>query len=149
ARFATATAAIDENTDTTAGIKVADIVVADDALGSETLALTGADAASFEIVGTELRLKAGVLDFETKASYAVQVTADDVTVGGSPDATSATFTVNVTNVNEAPTAVTFATATTAIDENTNTALGVKVADIVVADDALGGETLALTGADAG
>src|SRR3970282_1773123 len=135
ARFATATAAIDENTDTTLGVKVADIVVADDALGSETLALTGADAASFEIVGTELRLKAGVLDFETKASYAVQVTADDATVGGTPDATSATFTVNVTNVNEAPTAVSLANTTTAIDENTDTTAGVKVADMVAAEHA--------------
>ena len=39
----------------------------DDALGTNTLALTGADAAAFEIVGSELFLKAGtVLDFETQ-----------------------------------------------------------------------------------
>ena len=117
--FANATASIGENTDTTLGVKVADIVVVDDALGSETLALTGADAGFFEIVGTELRLKAGVvLDFETKNSYAVQVTADDPTVGGTPDATSAVFTVNVTDVNEAPAA---AVAITAIDLDSGTA----------------------------
>jgi hypothetical protein len=98
--FANATTVIAENTDTTLGIKVADIVVVDDALGSETLTVIGADAASFEIVGSELRLKAGVLDFETKASYAVQVTADDPTVGGTPDATSAVFTVSVTESND-------------------------------------------------
>jgi Ca2+-binding RTX toxin-like protein len=103
--FANATTAIDENTDTTLGVKVADIVVADDALGSETLALVGSDASSFEIIGTELRLKAGLLNFETKSSYSVQVTADDVTVGGTPDITSALFTVNVTDVNEGLTLV--------------------------------------------
>ena len=43
------------------GIKVADIVVTDDALGTETLTLSGADAASFEIVGNELLLQAGVV----------------------------------------------------------------------------------------
>jgi Ca2+-binding RTX toxin-like protein len=147
--FANITTAIAENTNTTLGVKVADIVVTDDVLGAETLALTGADAASFEIVGSELRLKAGVLNFETKATYSVQVTADDVAVGGTPDATSALFTVNVTDVNEAPTTVTFANTTIAIAENTNTTLGVKVAEIVVTDDALGTEVLGLTGADAG
>ncbi len=44
----------------------------DDALGTETLSLKGADAASFEIVGSSLYLKAGVtLDYETKTSYNV------------------------------------------------------------------------------
>ena len=66
------------------------------------LGSTGPDAGLFEIVGTELRLKAGVLDFETKASYSVRVTADDATIGGNPDATSELFIVNVTDVNEAP-----------------------------------------------
>ncbi len=50
-----------EDTDTTAAIKIADIVITDDALGTNDLTLTGADAASFEIVGTELRLKAGTV----------------------------------------------------------------------------------------
>ena len=147
--FANATLSIAENTDTSAGVKVADIVVTDDALGTETLTLVGADAGLFEIVGSELRLKAGVLDFETKASYAVQVQVDDPTVGASPDLTSTTFTVNVTDVNEAPTAVAFANTTLSIAENTDTSAGVKVADIVVTDDALGTETLTLVGADAG
>ncbi len=56
-------------------IKVADINVTDDALGTEALSLTGADAASFEIVGSSLYLKAGVtLNYEAKASYNVTVT---------------------------------------------------------------------------
>src|SRR5262245_40209059 len=87
--LANATSSIAENTSTTNHIKVADITVTDDALGINTLALTGADAAAFEIVGTELFLKAGtVLDFESKVSYSVAITVDDPTVGATPDASS-------------------------------------------------------------
>lgn len=140
---------IDENTATASHIKVADIAVIDDAFGANTLGLTGADAAFFEIVGTSLYLKAGTaLDFETKASYAVAVTVDDPDQGGTPDATSATYTLAVADVNEAPTAVVLTNTTVAIDENTATASHVKVADIAVTDDALGTNTLGLTGADA-
>ncbi len=142
------TTAFNENTDTSAGLEVADIQVADDGSGTHSLGLAGPDAGLFEIVGTELRLKAGVLDFETKASYSVRVTADDATIGGNPDATSELFIVNVTDVNEAPTAVAFANTTTSINENADATAGVKVADIQVIDDALGTETLTLVGADA-
>ncbi|MFB3104570.1 MAG: hypothetical protein ACE1ZA_06535, partial [Pseudomonadales bacterium] len=45
-----------EDMDTTSAIKVADIVITDDSLGTNNLSLSGADAALFEIVGTELRL---------------------------------------------------------------------------------------------
>ena len=97
--LANATASLAENTSTANHIKVADITVTDDALGSNTLALTGADAAAFEIVGTELFLKAGaVLDFESKVSYSVAVTVDDPTVGATPDASSTNYTLAVANV---------------------------------------------------
>jgi hypothetical protein len=46
-----------------------------------------------------LYLKVGtVLDFESKSSYAVAVTDDDPTLGGTPDAISTTYTLNVSNV---------------------------------------------------
>jgi hypothetical protein len=48
----------------------------------------------------------------------------------------AAITVAADTLNNAPTAVTFANATAAIAENTDTTLGVKIADIVVTDDAL-------------
>jgi hypothetical protein len=51
-------------------------------------------------------------------------------------------------VNEAPTAVSFANTVTAIDENVTVGAGIKVADVVVSDDALGSATLSLSGADA-
>jgi len=87
----------DASTDTP--IKVADIVITDDAMGTNDLFLVGADADSFELVGTELFLKAGVwLDFETKQSYSVAIEVDDSNAGTSPDLTSETFTVQVANV---------------------------------------------------
>ena len=53
-------ASIAENTGTASSIKVADISVSDDALGSNQVSLSGTDAASFEIVaGNELHLRAG------------------------------------------------------------------------------------------
>ena len=88
------------------------------------------------------------LNFEAKPSYSVTVNADDSTVGGNPDA-SQVFTLTVTDLNEAPTAVAFANTTTTIAENTDTSAGLKVADIVVTDDALGTNVLTLVGADAG
>ena len=89
-----------EDTDTSAAIKIADIVITDDALGTNNLTLAGADAASFEIVGNELRLKAGTaLDFETKASFDVTVQVDDAAIPGSPDDT-ALHTLSITDVNE-------------------------------------------------
>lgn len=90
------TLSLDENTSTATAIKVADIVVDDDLLGDNTLGLTGADASRFEIVGSELYLKAGtVLDHEAAAALAVAVTVDDTLVGATPDAEAPlTLTVN-------------------------------------------------------
>jgi len=80
---------LEENTSTAVRIKVADVLVLDDELGANDLAVTGPDAGFFEIDDTGLHLKAGTpLDFQTKASYTVTVTVDDPTVGGSPDATA-------------------------------------------------------------
>jgi hypothetical protein len=97
---------IAENSDVSGGVKVATIMVSDDALGSETLAVTGADSAQFEIRnnGTELWFKGTSPDYEAKSSYQVAVTADDASIGaaGSVEATSATFTLAVSNVNESP-----------------------------------------------
>ncbi|ETW10618.1 hemolysin-type calcium-binding region, partial [Roseivivax marinus] len=136
-----------ENTDTTSRLKIADIVVTDDALGTEALALTGADADIFEIDGTALYLRAGTtLDFETLDQLDVTVTVDDANLGdGAED--SAGLSLGVTDVNEAP-SVALANVVTSLPEDTDTTSRVRVADIMVTDDALGIEVLALTGADA-
>ncbi|NLQ06622.1 cadherin domain-containing protein, partial [Cylindrospermopsis raciborskii] len=138
------TPAIAENTSTTNRTKVADINITDDALGTETITLTGADAASFEVDGNALYLKAGtVLNHEAKSSYTVTINVDDATVGNTPDV-STNFTLSVTNVNEAPS---FAapTATFSTPENT-TAVGT----ITPATDPDAGDNLTytLSGADA-
>ncbi len=89
-----------ENTDTSAGIKLADIVITDDALGTNNLTLMGADAGAFELVGTELRLKAGTsLNFEAKTSFDVTIQVDDANIGGSPDG-FVDFTLAITDVDE-------------------------------------------------
>ena len=86
--------------------------------------------------GNELYFIGASPNFEAKASYAVTVAADDPAVGAAIDA-QATFALNVTDVNEAPTAVSFGNTVTVIDENTVVGTGMKVADVVVTDDALG------------
>ena len=94
-----------EDTDTSTAIKIADIVITDDALGTNHLTLAGADAASFEIVGSELHLKAGTaLDFETKASFDVTVQVDDAAIPDTPE-DSAAMAISITDANEAPSAV--------------------------------------------
>lgn len=75
-----------EDTDTLEALRVADIQVVDDGLGTNVLSLSGIDADLFEIIGDHLYLKAGtVLDYETKSSLEVTVEVDDSTVGLSPD----------------------------------------------------------------
>ncbi|MFZ4658769.1 MAG: ExeM/NucH family extracellular endonuclease [Caldilineaceae bacterium] len=94
------TTSLAENSSTATRIQVGTIIVSDDALGTNSLSLSGADAAAFEIDGAKLFLKAGtVLDFETKPSYAVTVNVDDASVGATPDA-SRTFTLAITDAAE-------------------------------------------------
>ncbi|WCE31059.1 VCBS domain-containing protein [Vibrio sp. SCSIO 43137] len=94
---------IDENTDTTNRIKIADISIIDDEQGANVLSLTGTDADKFEIIGSELYLRAGQqLDHETLASMDVDVVVTDTSLAGvAPTSTSTTLDVN--DINEAPT----------------------------------------------
>ncbi|MGO4388427.1 cadherin domain-containing protein [Microvirga sp. 2YAF29] len=79
-----------------AAMKVTDITVTDDALGTNTLSLVGDDADMFEIRGTELWFK-GNADYEAQRSYsvAVQVTDEDDNA-----ITSDVITVDVTDEND-------------------------------------------------
>ncbi|MDJ1178644.1 putative Ig domain-containing protein, partial [Roseofilum sp. BLCC_M91] len=144
------TTSLPEDTNTTSALKVADIAITDDGVGTNNLSLTGADAGSFEISGSELYLKAGTtLDFATQSSYDVTVEVDDTTVGATPDATTA-YSLGITEVitNAAPT-VNLNNTTTSLPEDTNTTSALKVADIAITDDGVGTNNLSLTGADAG
>ncbi|HUQ68582.1 MAG TPA: choice-of-anchor D domain-containing protein, partial [Planctomycetaceae bacterium] len=99
------TASLPENTGTATPIKIADISVLDDGKGTNVLSVSGTNAGLFEIVGTELFLKAGtVLDSETNSTLLFTVEVDDVSVGSTPDA-SVPFTLSITDVAEATTTI--------------------------------------------
>ena len=87
-----------EDADTAVRIKVANINVTDDAQGTETITLSGDDAALFEVVGTELYLKAdAALNFETNPQLDVTVSVIDEALSGSTPVT-ANLTIAVTDV---------------------------------------------------
>jgi len=89
-----------ETTGTTSRIKVADIVISDDGLGTNTISLTGADAAAFELVGAQLFLKAQTsLDFETKRTYALTISVSDPSLPASTPL-STDYSLSITDVNE-------------------------------------------------
>ncbi len=92
-----------ENSITTPAVRVADILVSDDGLGTNSLSLSGTDANDFQITASSLFIKPGtILDFETKSTYNVTVNVDDSTVGVTPDA-SVNFLLSVSDlVNETP-----------------------------------------------
>ena len=98
--FASETATRSIAEDTAAGMDIGDPVTATDEDTDDTLTYTlgGTDMASFAIVATsgQLQTKAA-LDYETKTSYEVTVTASDGT-----DSDSITVTISVTDVDEPP-----------------------------------------------
>lgn len=100
-----------ENSNTASPLKVADIAISDDAMGTNTITLTGADAANFEVItvngASALYLKANTpLDYETKTGYDITVNVIDSTLVSSTPATTA-FHLSVGNADETtPSAVT-------------------------------------------
>ena len=110
------TRAVAENTAT--GQNIGAAVAATDADSGDTLtySLGGDDAASFDIVSTSGQLQtSAALDYETKSSYSVTVTAYD----GRSGADRITVTINVTDVNEPPVFTEGTTATRSVAENTD------------------------------
>ncbi len=144
--FQNAVTELAENVNVTPEFKVADLLIEDDGLGTNNLFLTGRDRERFLIRNSSLFYVGFTPNFEAQNSYEVTVNVDDPTVGVTPDLTQ-TLTLNITDVNEAPTALILANSTKAIAENTDTSQGVKVADIQISDDALGTNSLSLLGND--
>ncbi|MFN7732087.1 MAG: dockerin type I domain-containing protein, partial [Pirellula sp.] len=128
----------------TSGLDIADVSILDDALGANTISLSGADATKFEVVSGKLKLKPGQLDFETKPVLRVTVSVDDPAVGTTPDQ-SIDLVLNVTDVNEAP-GLALANVVASVPES-NTS-GLDIADVLILDDALGANVISLSGADA-
>lgn len=81
-----------------------------------------ADNAAFNISGNELRLSASA-DFETKSSYSVRVQADDGLGGTFAKA----FTITITDVNEAPTDITFSNSFVSENAGANAVVGTLAA----------------------
>ena len=82
--------------------KVADILIIDDALGTEILSLSAADANSFELDGNSLFVKAGTaLNFQAMSAYAINISARDFSLPGS-NPVSAGFSLNIADINEVP-----------------------------------------------
>ncbi len=80
--FSNTVASLVNNTSTASRIKIADLAVTDDGMGTNNLSLAGTDANSFEINANTLFLKAGtVLNLPTKTSFNAIVNVDDPTVG--------------------------------------------------------------------
>ncbi len=121
-------------------IKVADIGITDDALGSNVLSLSGADAASFAIVnGNELHFVGGA-NFEAKTGYDVTVLVNDTTASNhtSPDA-SQSFHLAITNVNEQPTNISLSNSTIGQSSVNGTVVG-----LLSAVDSDAGDSAAFT-----
>ncbi len=125
---------------TAAGEAIGDAVTADDVDADDTLAysLGGDDADSFDIDGSSGQLSTKAeLDYETKASYSVTVTATDL----AGDSDSIAVTISVTDVNEAPA---FAADEAALEVAENTAAGEAIGDAVTAADEDADDTLTYT-----
>ena len=138
----TATRSVAENT--TANTDIGSAITATDSDTGDTLTYTlgGTDKDSFSISGTTGQLQTNAaLDFETKTSYTVRITVSDSELTDTIDVS-----INVTNVNEAPSFAT-TTATRTIAENKASA---KIGTAVTATDVDANTTLTytLTGTDA-
>jgi hypothetical protein len=95
-----------------AGAVVGDLSITDpDFTANVTYTLSGDDSALFEVVNSQLKLKDGNSgDFETKSSYSVTISAAD----DASHSASLTYTINVTDVNEAESATAVGTSFTSV-----------------------------------
>ena len=125
---------------TASGQNIGSAVAATDVDSETTLVytLSGTDATSFSIVSTSGQLQtSAALDYETTTSYSVTITVSD---GSLSD--NITVTIDVTNVNEAPTFTDGSSTSRSVAENTVS--GQNIGDAVAATDVDSGTTLAYT-----
>lgn len=129
-------------------VQLANIMITDDALGRNEITLVGPDAAAFEVIGTRLYLRAGVeLDYETQNAYDVMVSVADPSIDGSEPVMLA-YRLHVLDLNESPTAILLTNRLLTLPESADTSERIRVADITVVDDALGSNTISVSGRDA-
>lgn len=135
----TATLSVAENSTAVGSLAATDATAL-----SWALAEGGQDNDLFAVSSSGVVTLKASKNFESDAhSYSVSVKATDA-VG---NASTQTLTVNLTDVNEAPTALALNNPLTSLAENASTSTRTKVADIAITDDALGVNTVTLEGAD--
>ena len=112
-----------------------------------TYTLGGTDAASFAVVKSgnraQLRTKAA-LDYETKSSYSITITADN----GQDGTNTIIITINITDLNEAPAFAEGETVTRTIAENSPADINIGSAVSATDPDADDTVTYTLGGTDA-
>ena len=136
-----------EGSDLSQGLIVATVQFTDDALGNNLLSLSGSDAEFFSIQNGQLILRSqGVLDFEFKSTYQVNVNLDDPAIGSNPDLVQS-FQLLVNDTNEAPTHFTLIDTLPSFAESTDSTTGIVVAKLQITDDALGTNQYTLDGPD--
>jgi|GEM_PF-5089368 len=125
--------------------KVAFISVTDDDYGVNNITLSGDDVDRFFVSNSILYLNASVtLDFETKNIYAVTIEVKDSSITDS-SAVTTNYTLNVTDVNEAP--VITSEDTVSVDENADIATSIYTT-AASDEDANDTITFSLSGTDA-
>ncbi|MFD1789044.1 cadherin domain-containing protein [Sphingomonas floccifaciens] len=138
---ATATATVVENTAIATPVYTA-TATDPDANTTLTYTLGGTDAAAFAVAANGAVSLRAPADFETKPSYSFTVTASDGSLS-----TTQTVTLNVTNVNEAPT-FTSATRATTVAENVAAGTALFTAGGATDQDVGNTVTYSLSGTDA-
>ena len=99
---------------------------------------------SFQIDGDTLKTN-GSLDFETQSSYSIRVRSTDQ--GGAYR--EQVFVIEVTNGNDAPTAISLSNVVSEVLANASTASAINLGDVAITDDAWGTNTVTISGPDAG
>ena len=111
------------------------------------LRLSGTYGATYRDVGLYIRRKGQMsIKDRTKTTLDVVVEVNDAALAPDPNDDDS-LSISITDVNEPPT-VALTNTLTSLPEDTNTSSAIKVADIVITDDALGTRDLSLSGADA-
>ena len=101
-----------ERTTVTGDVRVGQVVVTDDGFGTNSIALSGGDAARFfvDAAGVVFLRPGTVPDFDDQTAFTFRVQVDDPAIAGSPDR-STEVSLAITDVNHAPTSTALADIT--------------------------------------
>jgi hypothetical protein len=125
-------------------IDVADLLVGFTDIDGDALSVTNLNATN----GTLVDNGDGTYTFTPTANYSGTINLTYNVIDGNGGSLPATQTFDLAATNDAPTAMALSVSSYTMDENTDIANGVKVADIILADDGVGGNQFQVVGADA-